>query len=233
MWGDWLKFGTKPNSTKDNYGEWMDLYIQSVLCRNGHYGFTDLDTGSFGPHSDFTQAAEGGFANAYIGKVDVRWYYQTFFLKGTNIIDDRCMPDGRTLYSRVMFRAMPASTTVYGGNGHGGTFRYLQCTGQNSSASAGEGNYYAVEFSQVYAERGGPNPNTLQSYFGPNSTPGGSITVSGNRCTFPTYRHADRARPIYTGHVDFVEPSTPVVTASEVGHALRVTTAGRLRQVLG
>ncbi|MFZ1425973.1 MAG: DUF2341 domain-containing protein [Geminicoccaceae bacterium] len=233
-WGDFLRFGTKPNAAKDNFDEWLDLYMQKIKVPFGNYGFTGQPGDDDAPHSDFTQAALGGFRDAYLGDIDLAWNYQTWFLKGANITNDTCCPNGRLWFKDVMMRALPAAPRIYTGDGWRLPI-YTQTIGNPSESTAqlNAGNYYASYFTNVYAERSGaPGGNTIKDYIRPNSTPGGSNTASGNRVNLPYFKASNRTYPLWSGYVDFVEPPTPVVTADEVGHAVRVQTPARLRQIM-
>ena len=131
-----------------------------------------------------------------------------------------------------MMRPMPDNTTIYGPTGNR-EVKYVIPVGVPSAAATElpNGNYQAVTFDRVFAERSGINGDNLKSYFSPTSSPAGSITYSGNRVTFPAYVSPAKGRPLWSGFVDFAEPATPVVTDGEVGYAVKVSTPSQLRAI--
>ena len=232
IWGDWLGVGTNVDAANKtaNMDQWMDFFVQKVKCSSGQYG-RDNDDGGLTPHSDFVQPKFGGFRNAFFGDIDVRWGYQTFYCKGTNIVGDKCHPDGRNRFRDIMMRPMPDNPELYGGTGKR-KYVYVIPVGVPSDATqVRDGNYQAVTFDRVYGERGGAGGADLKSYFTPGSTPAGAITYAGDRVTFPDYVAVAKGRPIWDGFVDFVEPATPVVNDAEVGYAVKVSTPSQLRAI--
>jgi hypothetical protein len=226
IWGDFLVIGSK--------GDPLELYVQKVLCRKGSYGFTDAITGSSGPHADFMQPKYGSIGDLHYGSCDIAWGYQHIFCK----TPDDVVPTSARLYLQdVVFRPNPFAPGVYGGNGAYGQTVYAHAMGDLSGKvvkdEVAAGRYWA-QFAQNVTAMAHPSFTTgFSKYINASTTPNGAVKLSGDQVVFPDYRspyHADR---IFNGNWRWnVEPAVPVVSAAEVGHDLRITTANALRTLL-
>ena len=117
-WGDFLNFGTVPNTAKNNFAEWMDLYLQKLQMPNGNYGFDDPAIPTLITRSFLVQPGFGGFAKLFFSELDVRWGWSTLFGRPSGEAGGDAFDNGRVRLSKVMLRAMPPSTSVYPKSGH-------------------------------------------------------------------------------------------------------------------
>lgn len=226
VWGDFLAVGSR--------GQPLELYVQKVLCKKGSYGFTDAATGSFGPHADFLQPKYGAIGDLRFADCDLAWAYQTIFCKTP---DDVVPANARLFLQGVVFRPNPPSPELYGGDGRYNQTVYVHAMGDLSGKAIRDevaaGRYWAQISQNVTAM---PHPSFTTGfgpYMNPTVTPNGSVTIAGGTVQFPSYKSPSHAYKAFDGNWRWgVEPATPVVTAAEVGHPVRVATPAKLRQIL-
>lgn len=226
-WGDFCRTGTVNNGA--NYAEWVDVYLQKIKVKPGSYGYTGPGSDN-NPRANFLHPQYGGLANAYISETDVSWQYQCIMPK--NGPTNECFPDGRLRLNKVRLEILPASTAIYGTTGWSTTIQIINVTKTLTDADLTAGSYYACDLVGVYAIRNGA-PGDYKNDFEPRGPPAGSTvpasTLVGNRLTLHRYKAAARALPVWTGFVDYTEPTTPVVVASEIGASNKISTKAALR----
>lgn len=244
VFGDFLQAGTArpPAGPSDpdgsaNRERWADIYLQKIKVAHGSLSFLGEAAGT--PYlSAFFRPRVGGVGDVHAGQLDLRWHGAAFFLQGYPSPRDTLRPDARLFLHRVALRAMssPAAT--------GDTLAappFFHLVGEAGTAEAAlaqleRGNYQAALFDRVSLERyPHADGGSLAPYFVPSRAPDGAALrydSAGGSLAFPSYRGQGRAHPVWTGTVAVGEGLPAMVADAEVGSAVRVATAAKLRQIL-
>lgn len=229
--GDILRTGTTANATGTNIGDFMDLYCQKWRVPNGHYG-GDTGTGD-GGFSDVVQRLHSkSTRHCYFADMDLRWGYTTFGTAPNNLARPE-YPDGTLNFRRIVCRPMPADTVA--------PFStlpqpiYLQFLDGTGAADLTAGRYLTHNISDFHCAAG-TTSTAAGSYFGAT----GLTEVLDEDLTPDTIywthtKPTNRAFRLYEGDpINFHATETTLpsyVSASDVGHALRVTTPAQLRAI--
>jgi hypothetical protein len=223
-WGDFVRVGTSTDYEARNWARWCDVYLQKILVRHGHYGWT-APGNDYTPHSDFIQTPIGGIRSLNIADCDIAWGYQTFFARPekTRI----AYPDGIYEFRRVVTRPMPASRRVYGSNVPR-LSRYLTMTERAQDVRSGK--YYAHRASNFHIV---PQPE-LDVPFSRHFSAQGLTSINGrDYVTWNTVRSSARRHPVWSGIVRIGAPSQPFVTSGDVGPGQRLSSAADLLRRFG
>ena len=243
VFGDFLQTGTaRPAAIggdldgSANRERWVDLYLQKIRVAYGSYSF--MAEGGGTALSAFFRPRVGGVGDLYGGQLDLRWHGPAFLLQGYPAPRDTTRPNARLILNRVALRTLPAIAAT--GDALA-AMAALHLTGEAASPDAAvaqleRGNYQAAFFHDVHLQRyTDTDEGSLEPYFTPSSVPGGGTLrydSTARKIGFPTFKTPGRLHPVWTGEVMVGDDAPAMVSDAEIGAAVRVTSAAKLREIL-
>lgn len=235
-WGHLLKVGTA-DTAKNRFDRWCDVILQRVRIANGHYWLEIA--GDTDPQSHYLRPASG-YRRLLLWRHDAAWHGTGVLAHGTNLYPPH--PEGYVELADIAFRPMPSSTAVKA-SWTNESVNFLDADDPTLIDPA-TAKYYGLYIKNLWLK---PESWTDKTSYVLVKSPA-TRTVGASRIDLSSYKAA--AHPYnYTGATSggafnrtagsfdaFANLGTPgqaMVTTSEVGTGVRVTTAQGLLDYLG